>query len=274
MKRYWLALALTAAGCFGPDDNVLFEGDAPAGPSGGRVATSGSSSGAQSGTDSGQFVSGATTGGIAGSGAGSAPVGGSGGALAIGGSGGSGGGVPPLPVVESCDMVAGSVVSPLNGHCYRVNESELTFAEAQSACQRAGGHLVSIASSEENDFARDLHDGEHWLGATDQLGDSVPGVGPYVWVSGEPWEYADWDDGQPNAFETDCPDENDDADCYEHCGFQTDEGGWKDRSCWHVIPSICEWDVETSGGEGGAAGATGGAGGAPDPAPNRPNGPG
>ena len=98
----------------------------------------------------------------------------------------------------------------------------------------------------------------------------MAGVGAYVWVSGEPWEYSDWEEGQPNAFENPCPDD-DDADCYEHCGFQTDEGDWNDRSCWHTIVSICEWDVEPApSGEGGAAGA----GGASEPVPNRPNGPG
>ncbi|MDF3068377.1 MAG: hypothetical protein K0R38_3978 [Polyangiaceae bacterium] len=273
MKRFWLALAVTAAGCFAPNDNVLFDQDEGVGASGGSASIAGatSSAGAQSGTDSGQYVSGAPGGGAGGTGAGGTGSGGSslnGGTSSLGGSGGSGGDAPPIPVVESCDMVVGSVVSPLDGHCYRVNETELTFAEASDACERAAGHLVTISSPEENDFARDLHDGEHWIGATDQRAYDAPGVGPYVWVSGEPWEYSDWEEGQPNAFEVDCP-ADEDTDCYEHCGFQSDEGDWNDRSCWHTIVSICEWDVTAVGGEGGASGA----GGAAEPTPYRPNGP-
>jgi hypothetical protein len=152
-------------------------------------------------------------------------------------------------------MVEGSVKSELNGHCYRVNEAELTFSEARDACQRAGGHLITISSEAEDDFAEQLHDGEHWLGATDGRADTEPGVGTYNWVVDEPFEYSDWQEGQPNAFETDCPDDND-LDCYEHCAYQADEGDWLDRSCWHTIVSICEWDIddpsETSGGAGGA----------------------
>jgi Lectin C-type domain len=244
MKRYWLTLALVAAGCFGPDENVLFERDDRASGGGAAPVTGGadSSVGARAGTDSGQNVAGA-------SGGGAAANAGNGGAGSLGGTGGSGGDAPPSPNTQGCDTLPGAVVSPIDGHCYRVNESMLTFADARDACEVDGGYLVAIGSSEENDFTRDLHDGEHWLGATDQLADDVAGVGSYVWVNAEPWGYSDWDDGQPNAFETDCPDDADAA-CYEHCGFQTDEGGWKDRSCWHTIVSICEWD------ETGRRGAT------------------
>jgi len=151
-------------------------------------------------------------------------------------------------------MVPGSVVGAHNGHCYRVNESELGFAAARDLCQQAAGHLVTIASAAENDFTRDLHDGEHWLGASDGRTDTEAGAGTYTWVDGEPWDFTDWEDAQPNAFETDCPSEGSDLDCYEHCAFQTDEGDWNDRSCWHTIVSICEWDVESAA-AGGAAGA-------------------
>lgn len=149
-------------------------------------------------------------------------------------------------------MISGAVENELNGHCYRVSSEELTFDAARDSCKDAGGHLLTISSEAENEFARDLHDGEHWIGASDgRLGD-MPGVGPYSWVDGEPWDYTDWDGDQPNAVETDCPDDSNAAKCFEHCGFQTDEGGWKDRSCWHTITAICEWDVEPAVGAGGA----------------------
>jgi Lectin C-type domain len=149
-----------------------------------------------------------------------------------------------MPTMESCDSVVGSAVSPSNGHCYRLNEAQLTFEEARAACERDAGHLLTVSSREENDFTRDLHPGEHWLGGTDGLGNADPSVGTYVWVTGEPWEFSDWESGQPNAFANPCPEGGDDHGCFEHCAFQTPEGDWNDRSCWHTIASICEWDLE------------------------------
>ena len=105
-----------------------------------------------------------------------------------------------------------------------------------------------------------------WLFNADGRDDMTPGVGPYVWLSGEEWLYSDWEDGQPNAYETDCPVGQDDADCFEHCAFQSDEGDWLDRSCWHTIVSVCEWEVvKSEGGAAGAAGAAGAGGAASDP---------
>lgn len=269
MRRpHWLAGSLLLLACSSPHDNVIFTPtDTPQGGSvgvGGASGVGGSESAqAHSGTDSGSGSSGST----AGSGSsGAGPLAGSGGTVAAGGSSGSGGSGgsagadgPPTPLVESCDMVPGSVVADFNGHCYRVNEAKLSFTAASAACKAGGGHLITIASDAENDFTRDLHDGEHWLGATDERADDVPGVGTYVWVTGEPWVFSDWEDGQPNAFETDCPTGGGDSKCYEHCAYQSDEGDWVDRSCWHTIVSICEWDVESRVDEtDGLAGAAGG----------------
>jgi hypothetical protein len=170
-----------------------------------------------------------------------------------------------IPVVTDCSMVEGATVSEINGHCYRVAFENYTFAEARDACHAAGGHLATISSKEENDFLRDLHDGEHWIGATDGRDDNTPGAGTYRWVTDEPWTFSEWEEGQPNAYETDCPNADDEADCFEHCAFQSDEGDWNDRSCWHTVVSICEWDIETevdpgAGGAGGAGGTRGAAG--------------
>lgn len=153
-------------------------------------------------------------------------------------------------------MVEGTVESALDGHCYRVNDQELSFADAHRVCVQAGGHLVNIGSVEENAWVAELHDGEHWIGASDGRADDVAGVGPYTWQNGEPWSYSDWEEGQPNAFETDCPSQDDEADCYEHCAFQSDEGDWNDRSCWHTIVSVCEWDLPKPDAVVGGSGPT------------------
>lgn len=251
---------LWVCGCFGAKDNALFL-DGANGIASAPSAPPGGAANAQAGTDSSSDVTAARGGGGAG---GTSGVAGSGAASGSGGTDVGSAGAPIAgggesaapPRIESCSMLADAVVSELDGHCYRVTEQELSFAEADRVCVEAGGHLVNIGSAEENEWVAALHDGEHWLGATDGRTDMVPGVGPYTWMNGETWTYADWEDGQPNAFETDCPNEEVEGDCYEHCAFQTDEGDWNDRSCWHTIPSVCEWDVAKldapSGGRGSA----------------------
>lgn len=248
-----LALAPVASvvACSSPSGNELF---AKNGISTGAAANLGGSANAAAGTGSAashaqtdgggsEALGGSATGGTA-------TAGGTGGSdpIAAAGSSGSGGQAVqtpvPVPVIESCNMLDGAVTNEQNGHCYRINSEKLTFAAARDACHAAGGYLLTVSSDEENDFARDLHDGEHWLGAWDGLPDTVAGVGPYAWVTPEEWAYTDWREGQPNAFETDCPDDGNGngSDCFEHCAYQADEGDWIDRSCWHTIVSICEWE--------------------------------
>jgi hypothetical protein len=243
-----LLLAATAGviACSSPSSNELF---AKNGISSGAAANLGGSANASAGTDSVASHSQTDGGGSTALGGGGTATGGTGQAggsagseQAPGGSSGSGGQAMQAPVITSCDMLDGAVTNEQNGHCYRVSSDELTFAAARDACQAAGGHLLTVSSAEENDFARDLHDGEHWLGASDGLADDMAGVGDYAWVNEEEWAYTDWRDGQPNAFETNCPDGGDASDCFEHCAYQADEGDWIDRSCWHTIVSICEWE--------------------------------
>lgn len=244
-RLFALTLSLTATAgltgtlaCSGPTSNELF---AKNGISSGAGPNLGGSASASAGTDSAQAqTAGGGSEAVAGSTTGGTGVSGSGGSA--GGMGGSAGQANKTPPIESCDMLDGAVTNEQNGHCYRVNSENLTFAAARDLCSATGGHLLTVTSTEENDFARDLHDGEHWLGASDGLPDTTAGVGSYSWVDEEAWDYTDWRDGQPNAFETNCPGQDDASDCFEHCAYQADEGDWIDRSCWHTIVSICEWE--------------------------------
>jgi hypothetical protein len=252
-----LAPLLLAFGCFGSKDSVLFDGQSPT-PGGGAGQAAGGVAGAHSGTGSGSNAgttihqAGTTTGGT---GSSSGAGGSAGSGAEASGAGGQG---APVIVIEDCSMLDQAVANEAQDRCYRVNHQNLSFHDAQRACQEAGGNLVSIGSEAENEFIAQLHDGEHWLGATDGRDDMTPGVGPYVWLSGEDWLYSDWENGQPNAYETDCPLDQDDTDCFEHCAFQSDEGDWLDRSCWHTIVSVCEWEVvKPESGEGGAGGVGG-----------------
>lgn len=246
-----LLLGLSCAiGCSGPHGNELF---AQNGISTGASTNGAGYSNATAGTGSGAGQSQTEIGGSdalggSASGGSSNATSGSGGTeqLPGGGSGGGSGGQSSLvpPVIESCDMLEGAVTNDQNGHCYRVDIAELTYVAARDACQASGGHLLTVTSAEENDFAHDLHGGEHWLGASDGRDDAARGVGDYTWVDQEEWLYTDWRQGQPNAVETDCPGHSGGGGCYEHCAYQTEEGDWVDRSCGHTIVSICEWEPQ------------------------------
>ena len=113
---------------------------------------------------------------------------------------------------------------------------------ARDACSAAGGYLVAISSEAEDDFVHELLEADHWLGASDGRSDGSEGVGDYEWLSGEDWDYSNWEDGQPNAVATNCPNENSGSNCFEHCAYQEESGGWIDRACWHTIASVCEWE--------------------------------
>jgi len=237
------ALANTI-GCSSPSGNELF---AKNGIFAAAAGGSAGSSNAAAGTDSvDQQTEGGVTdalGGSTNSGSAASTLGGSAGSeQAQGGSSGSGGQSMQTTPIESCDMLDGAVTNEQNGHCYRVSAEKVTYAEGRDACQAAGGHLLTVTSPEENEFARDLHQDEHWLGASDGFADTMRGVGDYSWVDGEEWGYTDWRGGQPNAVETDCPGHSGGGGCFEHCAYQAKEGDWVDRSCGHTIVSICEWE--------------------------------
>jgi hypothetical protein len=247
--RFAMPLLVVGIACSAPNGKELFAQhgivSAPAGgDAGGSAGSSAGTSSAGSQTETGGTNDSSLA---AAAGAGASESGGSGGGSSTGGtsggggSGGSGGLVQQPPA--GCEAYEGAVANADNGHCYRVDTSELTFAGARDACAAVGGHLVTISDEAEDTFVHTLHDTAHWLGATDGRDNGVSGVGTYMWVDGEPWDYTNWDDGQPNAVATNCPNENSGSHCFEHCGYQTDTGHWIDRACWHVIPSLCEWEL-------------------------------
>jgi hypothetical protein len=98
-----------------------------------------------------------------------------------------------------------------NGHLYEaVSVPEaITWTAASQAAEAAGGYLATITSQEENDFVFNLVDDEiywhwngnagegPWLGGYQLDGASEPDGG-WVWVTGEPLSYTNWDVVQPN----------------------------------------------------------------------------
>jgi hypothetical protein len=92
-----------------------------------------------------------------------------------------------------------------NGHKYQVfNVGGLTWFSANSFALEVGGHLATITSAEENQFITSVLNLEpnneglfYWVGGVQPL-DSVEPEGGWTWVTGEPFSYSNWNDGEPN----------------------------------------------------------------------------
>ena len=84
------------------------------------------------------------------------------------------------------------------GHRYQVFDESMTWTEAKAYCEELGGHLATVTSQEENDFIAGLiADGTknlYWLGGYKESGQEDV----WRWVTGEAWNYANWDVGEPN----------------------------------------------------------------------------
>ncbi|MCX6257930.1 MAG: choice-of-anchor D domain-containing protein [Bacteroidia bacterium] len=81
----------------------------------------------------------------------------------------------------------------LNNHLYYMSNYSANWWVANAACQAAGGHLVTISSTAENNYVTNIPGGSKWLGLTDQVT-----VGVWQWVTGEPVTYTNWNSGEPN----------------------------------------------------------------------------
>ena len=268
VRTGWLSstavLLLSVIACGSPSNNsALFgSGAASAGSAGYAMSSASAGSGgtgipsAGSGAGGSSSPAGGSANGAAGGlaedgGSGGVDIeppaqGGGAGALSAGaGMGGGGGG--GANVTGDCTAHAGNATYySQTHHCYLVDHDLATYADSQAHCASLGAHLLTIANQDENDFAWSLDAVEHWIGASDGKGPKQTDPGTYTWLTGEPFDFTAWSDGQPNASKTSCGDANGGGDCYEHCAFQwtggQKDGQWNDRYCLHTIESICEWD--------------------------------
>src|SRR5687767_2343159 len=100
---------------------------------------------------------------------------------------------------------------------------EARASAATSSFNGVPGHLATVHSANENSFIYNFNGrgGDWWLGLTDSTsvstidGASFPGAaesgatppasrGPgWVWVTGEPYSFSNWGDGEPNDWNGD-----------------------------------------------------------------------
>ncbi|HUT09137.1 MAG TPA: C-type lectin domain-containing protein, partial [Thermoguttaceae bacterium] len=104
------------------------------------------------------------------------------------------------------------------GHSYQLGDQGRYWTDAENYAQSLAGHLVTINSEAEqnwfyNAFGRRF---DQWIGFTDQATE-----GTWVWASGEPATYTNWQTGEPNSGNT-----------YNWGYMHYGNGQWYDRYEW------------------------------------------
>ncbi|MCA0873941.1 hypothetical protein LCL97_24210 [Seohaeicola saemankumensis] len=84
-------------------------------------------------------------------------------------------------------------IDDTSGHAYAVHEDRLNWPDAEALCRRFGGHLATVTSPQENQIMEDGFDGfRPWLGAMKTAANQ------WQWVTGEAWQYENWDTDEPD----------------------------------------------------------------------------
>ena len=79
-----------------------------------------------------------------------------------------------------------------NSHSYYRSTGSMIWTDAKQACINMGGHLVTIADAAEQTFVFNTWP-SGWIGFNDEASE-----GNFVWVTGEPVTYTNWNPGEPN----------------------------------------------------------------------------
>jgi hypothetical protein len=104
----------------------------------------------------------------------------------------------------AASLAIGQTLWPGNGHYYLIVDQEATWEQARLLAESMEfmglqGHLATITSEDENTFVTtQLGDtAGAWLGGEQPPGSAEP-AGGWRWITGEPWVYTNWDEGEPN----------------------------------------------------------------------------
>lgn len=140
-----------------------------------------------------------------------------------------------------------SVAEPTDRHKYEIFHDTLTWEEAKAACEAKGGHLATITSQEEQKLIESLNtqNSKLWIGGYKNS------AGEWCWVTGEPWEYQNWGDGEPNNSSNVVADES----CVAVWPVK-----WNDlanSNTYEQSGYICEWEASDVAEETQVEGYTG-----------------
>ncbi len=122
------------------------------------------------------------------------------------------------------------------GHSYMLYDLPVSWPRAKALCERAKGHLVTIASHGEQRFVLGMGRGRTkgaWIGLTD-----IRREGRWEWVTGERLDFTVWGPRQPDDT---------DGEDYGQLVFENPDGGglsgrWNDVNLQTRSFFICEWE--------------------------------
>lgn len=128
-------------------------------------------------------------------------------------------------------------------HSYGCYGDADSWEAAKEYCEQLGGHLVVINSAKENEAVWNYVNSKGYESVYLGLSDTEE-EGNWKWVNGDPVEYTNWKEGEPNAYT--------DAENYAEYAFDVEGGYWNDfRYDTHAgvdeIHYVCEWDFEVTG---------------------------
>lgn len=139
--------------------------------------------------------------------------------------------ITPLPIPTDIP----GILNPQTGHRYLAVYTQMNWNDARDYCRNMKGDLVTITSEQENQFVYELNPNT-WIGLSDAIEE-----GNWKWVTGEPLEYTNWAEGEPNNC-SDC------TNVYMEEG--EDFAGFKGNAPekWNDCPIevssfVCEWDA-------------------------------
>ncbi|MBI9019151.1 MAG: hypothetical protein JEZ07_18020 [Phycisphaerae bacterium] len=129
----------------------------------------------------------------------------------------------------------GQILS-FQGHQYGLTSSNLSWVEAEAEAVALGGHLVTINSSEENDFLattffQEFGVRDYWIGYYSPEGPDSD-KSSYEWSSGQPVTFVNWRSHQPDSWRDSR---------YVVIGYRGD-GTWDNypNSAYRTVPGIYE----------------------------------
>ncbi|MBP3650871.1 MAG: C-type lectin domain-containing protein [Clostridia bacterium] len=127
-------------------------------------------------------------------------------------------------------------------HCYRMYRGVKYWVEARAFCEALGGHMATLTTPEENQFVHDfmVENGftTAYFGLMDEERDRT-----WVWVTGEPVEYTNWDSLEPSYSA---------RERYGMYFYKHIQGTWNDSHFYEHWDDqewsyFCEWDLDDDG---------------------------
>ena len=128
----------------------------------------------------------------------------------------------PTEVPTTVPTERPTATGTFNDHHYSVFDESMSWYKARDYCANIGEYLATITSQEEQLYIENLlrlgSKEMYWLGGTDEEEE-----GNWKWITGEPWIYSNWGDGEPNNL----IDPSGEAENYLHM-ISSGNGEWND----------------------------------------------